>query len=89
VATGSTSWSGTRPTCRAPAALVERVAGTAPDIEPATRRVTAPVSDRMDALTAVVHGLRDDGIDAQDLTVRRPTLDEVFLQLTTATGVAA
>jgi ABC-2 type transport system ATP-binding protein len=70
------------------AALVERVAGTVPETEPATRRVTAPVSDRMEALTSVVQGLQREGIDAEDLTVRRPTLDEVFLQLT-ATGVAA
>jgi ABC-2 type transport system ATP-binding protein len=70
------------------AALLERVAGTAPDVEPATRRVAAPVPDRMEALTAVVHGLHREGIDAEDLTVRRPTLDEVFLHLT-ATGVAA
>jgi ABC-2 type transport system ATP-binding protein len=70
------------------AVLVERVAGTATEIEPATRRVAAPVSDRMEALTAVVHGLQQEGIDAEDLTVRRPTLDEVFLQLTRA-GVAA
>jgi ABC-2 type transport system ATP-binding protein len=71
------------------AALVGRVAGTTPEAEQATRRVTAPVSDRMEALTAVVHGLQHEGIDAEDLSVRRPTLDEVFLQLTTATGVAA
>jgi ABC-2 type transport system ATP-binding protein len=70
------------------AALVERVAGTAAEIDQATRRVAAPVSDRMEALAAVVHGLRHDGIDAEDLTVRRPTLDEVFLQLTKA-GVTA
>ncbi|MEK6438591.1 ATP-binding cassette domain-containing protein [Pseudonocardia sp. T1-2H] len=70
-------------------ALVGRVAGTTPAAEQATRRVTAPVSDRMEALTAVVHGLQHEGIDAEDLSVRRPTLDEVFLQLTTATGVAA
>jgi ABC-2 type transport system ATP-binding protein len=69
------------------AALVERVAGSVPAVEPATRRVAAPVSDRMDALTAVVHGLRHEGIDAEDLAVRRPTLDEVFLQLTAGAGV--
>jgi ABC-2 type transport system ATP-binding protein len=63
------------------AALVERVAGTA-EVDAATRRVAAPVRDRMDALAAVVHGIQHDGIDAEDLTVRRPTLDEVFLQLT-------
>ena len=70
------------------AALVERVAGTAAEIDETTRRVAAPVSDRMGALAAVVHGLQQEGIDAEDLTVRRPTLDEVFLQLTRA-GVAA
>jgi ABC-2 type transport system ATP-binding protein len=70
-------------------ALVERVAGVAAEAEPATRRVTASVSDRMEALTAVVHGLQREGIDAEDLMVRRPTLDEVFLQLTTLEGVAA
>ncbi len=66
------------------AALVERVAGAPADVDPATRRVAAPVHDRMAALTTVVHGLQDDGIEAEDLTVRRPTLDEVFLQLTGA-----
>jgi ABC-2 type transport system ATP-binding protein len=66
------------------AALVERVAGTAAEVDEATRRVAAPVRERMEALTAVVHGLRHEAIDAEDLTVRRPTLDEVFLQLTGA-----
>jgi ABC-2 type transport system ATP-binding protein len=64
------------------AALVERVAGTAAEVDEATRRVAAPVRDRMEALAAVVRGVQHDGIDAEDLTVRRPTLDEVFLQLT-------
>jgi ABC-2 type transport system ATP-binding protein len=70
------------------AALVERVAGASAEVDADTRRVAAPVDDRMEALAAVVRGLRDDGIDAEDLTVRRPTLDEVFLQLTRA-GVTA
>ncbi|TQM03821.1 ATP-binding cassette domain-containing protein [Pseudonocardia kunmingensis] len=64
------------------AALVERVAGTAAEVDAATQRVAAPVRHRMEALAAVVHGLQHDGIDAEDLSVRRPTLDEVFLQLT-------
>jgi ABC-2 type transport system ATP-binding protein len=63
-------------------ALVERVSGSAAAVDEATRRVAAPVRDRMEALAAVVHGLQRDGIDAEDLSVRRPTLDEVFLQLT-------
>jgi ABC-2 type transport system ATP-binding protein len=66
------------------AALVERVAGTSPDVDTALRRIAAPVRDRMAALAATVQGLQDHAIDAEDLTVRRPTLDEVFLQLTGA-----
>jgi len=69
------------------AALLQRVAGTAVEVDAATRRVAAPVRDRMAALTTLVHELARDGIDAEDLAVRRPTLDEVFLQLT-GTGVA-
>jgi ABC-2 type transport system ATP-binding protein len=69
------------------AALVERVAGSEAEVDPATRRVAAPVADRMAALAATVHGLQAEGIDAEDLTVRRPTLDEVFLQLTGSTTI--
>jgi ABC-2 type transport system ATP-binding protein len=71
----------------AAAALVGRVTGREPEVDAATRRVAAPVADRMAALAAMVHGLRDEDIDAEDLTVRRPTLDEVFLQLTGAPTV--
>ncbi|MFH8797194.1 ATP-binding cassette domain-containing protein [Streptomyces sp. NPDC017941] len=46
------------------------------------RLASAPVTDRMEALTRVVRALQDEGIDAEDVAVRRPTLDEVFLRLT-------
>ncbi|MEV6383712.1 ATP-binding cassette domain-containing protein [Streptomyces sp. NPDC051773] len=46
------------------------------------RRLSAPVTDRMTALTAVVRALADAGIEAEDIALRRPTLDEVFLHLT-------
>jgi ABC-2 type transport system ATP-binding protein len=70
------------------AALVAEVAGTDADVDPDARRVTAPVRDRMAALAATLHAVQAAGVEAEDLTVRRPTLDEVFLQLTT-TGAAA
>ena len=41
-----------------------------------------PVGDRMAALAGAVRALEDAGIAAEDIAVRRPTLDEVFLQLT-------
>ncbi|GHE37312.1 daunorubicin resistance protein DrrA family ABC transporter ATP-binding protein [Streptomyces longispororuber] len=46
------------------------------------RLASAPVSDRMEALTRVVRALQEEGIEAEDIAVRRPTLDEVFLRLT-------
>ncbi|MFC8432994.1 ATP-binding cassette domain-containing protein [Streptomyces sp. NPDC057253] len=46
------------------------------------RRLSAPVTDRMAALSGVVRALEAAGIDAEDVALRRPTLDEVFLHLT-------
>jgi ABC-2 type transport system ATP-binding protein len=70
------------------AALVAEVAGTDAEIDPDARRVSASVRDRVAALAATLHGVQAAGVEAEDLTVRRPTLDEVFLQLT-RTGAAA
>jgi ABC-2 type transport system ATP-binding protein len=50
------------------------------------RLVSAPVSDRMAALTETVRALEEAGVEAEDLSVRRPTLDEVFLHLTKETA---
>jgi ABC-2 type transport system ATP-binding protein len=70
------------------AALVADVAGTDAEVDADARRVAAPVRDRMGALAATLRAVQEAGIEAEDLTVRRPTLDEVFLQLTKA-GAAA
>ena len=61
------------------AELLGRISGSAPEVDPELRRVSAAVGDRMGALTAVVHELGD---AAEDIALRRPTLDEVFLHLT-------
>ncbi|QKV94131.1 ATP-binding cassette domain-containing protein [Streptomyces sp. NA02950] len=56
------------------------------------RRVGARVEDRVAALTETVRALAVAGIEAEDIVLRRPTLDEVFLHLTgrsTADGAAA
>jgi ABC-2 type transport system ATP-binding protein len=66
----------------AAAAVVGRVAGAEPEVDRDTRRVSAPVRDRVTALTEVVRALDDAGIGAEDIALRRPTLDEVFLRLT-------
>jgi ABC-2 type transport system ATP-binding protein len=65
---------------------VARVAadGSEPETDAASRRVHAsvPVGERVSALTEVARSLQDAGIAVEDIGVRRPTLDEVFLTLT-------
>ncbi|MGQ4330200.1 ATP-binding cassette domain-containing protein [Streptomyces hayashii] len=46
------------------------------------RLLSAPVTDRMAALSGVVRALEAAGVEAEDVALRRPTLDEVFLHLT-------
>ncbi|GAA1897379.1 ATP-binding cassette domain-containing protein [Asanoa iriomotensis] len=67
----------------AAAALLASLTGNTPDVDEDNRRVGVAVTDRMAALTATVRGLADAGIGVEDVTLRRPTLDEVFLHLTT------
>ncbi|WP_405535932.1 ATP-binding cassette domain-containing protein [Streptomyces sp. NBC_00075] len=50
--------------------------------DPDRRLLSAPVTDRMAALSGVVRALEAAGIEAEDIALRRPTLDEVFLDLT-------
>ena len=66
----------------ATAAVVARAAGAAADTDPDTRRVSAPVRDRVAALTEAARALHAAGIAVEDIALRRPTLDEVFLHLT-------
>ncbi|OPC77235.1 daunorubicin/doxorubicin resistance ABC transporter ATP-binding protein DrrA [Embleya scabrispora] len=46
------------------------------------RMVGASITDRMAALTETMRVLEAAGIEAEDIVVRRPTLDEVFMHLT-------
>jgi ABC-2 type transport system ATP-binding protein len=46
------------------------------------RALSVPVTDRLAALTQVIRSLREENITAEDITVRRPTLDDAFLHLT-------
>jgi ABC-2 type transport system ATP-binding protein len=68
--------------------LIARVTTTEVNVDEDTRRIASPVRNRVAALTEVVRALADSGIDAEDIGVRRPTLDEVFLRLTGHKAVA-
>jgi ABC-2 type transport system ATP-binding protein len=47
-----------------------------------SRVLSVPVTDRLAALTETLRSLQEEGITVEDVAVRRPTLDEAFLQLT-------
>jgi ABC-2 type transport system ATP-binding protein len=53
-----------------------------PDADPRSRRVSVAVPDGSTTLPAVVRELDRAGVGVEDVAVRRPTLDEVFLRLT-------
>lgn len=62
--------------------IVGRVTGSAADVDPAAQRISAVVPDRVSALTELVRALDDSGLVVDDIALRRPTLDDVFLRLT-------
>ena len=62
--------------------VLERVTSHSPRLDRGSRRVTAPAAGGADELTVVIRGLDDAGIAVDEIGLRRPTLDEVFLALT-------
>jgi ABC-2 type transport system ATP-binding protein len=54
------------------------------EIRVADVRVSVPVKDRTKALVVMANSLHEAKIEPEDITLRRPTLDEVFLHLTGA-----
>ncbi|GAA3441144.1 ATP-binding cassette domain-containing protein [Planomonospora venezuelensis] len=69
------------------ARVVAGVCGAEPETRPDTRGITAPVRHRAATLAATtlveaVRALDEAGIAVEDIALRRPTLDEVFLRLT-------
>jgi ABC-2 type transport system ATP-binding protein len=62
--------------------IMEQIAGGAAEIDEDNRKISVPVSNRVAALSNVARALEDSSIDAEDIGLRKPTLDEVFLRLT-------
>jgi ABC-2 type transport system ATP-binding protein len=56
--------------------------GAVASIDHDTGRVSVPVENGTQGLAAAVRGLDGAGIVVDDLALRRPTLDEIFLALT-------
>ncbi|MCP9994287.1 ATP-binding cassette domain-containing protein [Streptomyces albogriseolus] len=75
---------------RAAAGVLAPVAAGEVVTDEDTRQISVPVRDRAAALADVVRVLDTAGIAAEDIALRRPTLDEVFLHLTgSAAGASA
>ncbi len=64
------------------ATALRRASGAEPSVEPDDRRITVAVRGGAAALTAAVRELDAVGVAAEDIALRRPTLDDVFLRLT-------
>ena len=63
------------------AAIVETATGAEPQVDRDARQVTAAVTG-LDVLARVADALHSAGVEVDDLGLHRPTLDDVFLQLT-------
>ncbi|WP_216215998.1 ATP-binding cassette domain-containing protein [Amycolatopsis aidingensis] len=64
------------------AEVVRRFTGSEVRLEEDERRLSVPVSRPATALAEVVRLLDGQGIELDDIALRRPTLDDVFLRLT-------
>ena len=65
--------------------IAQQIAAGALRIDAAMKQVSVPIQDRTKALITLVTALATAGIEPEDIVLRRPTLDEVFLHLTDAT----
>ena len=64
------------------ARLLRARLGTDVRLDQDGRELSVPVTDRLSALTQIIGSLQEENITAEDIAVRRPTLDEAFLHLT-------
>jgi len=64
------------------ARLLQVQLGAEVSLDHDTRGLSVMVTDRLAALTHIIRSLQDEDITAEDIAVRRPTLDEAFLHLT-------
>jgi len=60
---------------------IERILGVRGTLSPEAARITAPMADA-DRIADLLIALRESGIGVSELSVQKPTLDEVFLTIT-------
>ncbi|QYG91286.1 ATP-binding cassette domain-containing protein [Iamia sp. SCSIO 61187] len=64
------------------AAILARITGAEPTLDRPVRTAVAPTQDGVASLGRVADALAECGLGVEDLSLRQPTLDEVFLTLT-------
>jgi ABC-2 type transport system ATP-binding protein len=64
------------------AQLIAEIAGTEPNVDLHQQRITVPTKTGVELLLTAARRLQDAGIRLDDLGVRRPSLDDVFLAVT-------
>jgi ABC-2 type transport system ATP-binding protein len=69
----------------AAAVAIERATGNPPQVVATARRISGPAPGGSAALVAAVRELDRIGIQTEDIALRRPTLDDVFLRVTGTT----
>jgi ABC-2 type transport system ATP-binding protein len=71
------------------AEMLERLAGGPAEVEAPTRRVSVQVDSGGDGLMSAMRLLHSAGVEVEDIALRQPNLDEVFLALTGHDAVTA
>jgi ABC-2 type transport system ATP-binding protein len=64
------------------ARVLAEVCAAEPTVDRANRTATAPTASGVGGLAKVAEALGAAGVEVEDLSLRQPTLDEVFLTLT-------
>ena len=64
------------------AEMVGRITGAEPGVDPAARLVHAPTEDGPRVVSRLADALADEGVEVEDIGLRQPSLDDVFLTLT-------
>ena len=62
--------------------ILRRLTGADPIVDRSARTATAPTTEGVAGLASVANALAEAGQEVEDLSLRQPTLDEVFLTLT-------
>jgi ABC-2 type transport system ATP-binding protein len=70
------------------AALISGLVSAVPRMDLDLKQISAPIKGGAKVLIAAGRALDDGGIDVEDLGIRRPSLDDVFLSLTGHTAVS-